>query len=136
MSKDTFVIISAARPQYTPEGNKYRYHQLTHLLREFRLTGHPARGCYQGECEDSRVVPLHWADSLDKVRRIARGLDQESILVIDEGDNARLEFIDGGDVVDIGKWTRVDKSLASSLEAWTEIDGALFTCVTEEVKAA
>jgi len=134
--RDIFAFVSAARPNQTPEGNRYRDHQLTHLLREFGLPSRKALGSYQGEHEDSRLVPLHYAGDLAKVRRIARGLDQESILIVDDGDNARLEFIADGETIDIGKWARVDKSLASSLEAWTQIGSALYACLTEEVKAA
>jgi hypothetical protein len=128
---DAYAIISGYRVGHTPEGNRYRQYVLHRILHDYGVSFFKARGAYDGETEEVCVVPLHYENTLSKVRKIARGLDQETILIINNGHFAALEWLESGDRVEIGKFTRVDATLISTLEAWTLIDGALYTCIEE-----
>lgn len=150
--EDAYVIISGYRVGHTPEGNHYRQRELHHVLKEYGVTFFEAQGAYEGELEESCVIPLHFEDTLDKVRKIAKDFDQETILILkdtqfhyssgksqyDLYSNAWLEWVEGGDRVGLGRFVKVDSNQISSLKAWTLIDGALYTCIdeTEAAEAA
>lgn len=157
---DAYAIISGYRVGHTKEGNRYRQYALHRILKDYGVSFFKAKGAYEGEIEEVCVVPLHFKNTLDKVRKIARGLDQETILVLsvpstapckdsrfnytaekteyDLSSNAVLEWVESGERLDLGKFTRVDATRISTLEAWTLIDGAVYTCIdeTEAAEAA
>lgn len=73
-------------------------------------------GSYKGEIEKSIVCDI---DKLHDVLTLAKAYNQESILVIDESNNAELIYLNGTPNESIGRMVTVTKQEALSNDAWS-----------------
>lgn len=91
--------------------------KLNHLeqLQALPGTNKEVLGCYKGQQEKSIITAL----PLDKVLNIALTYGQESILVLESDDTAKLCMVASGETKKIGKLERVTKDEALKLDAWS-----------------
>lgn len=73
-------------------------------------------GTYKNTQEVSYLVPSVYQD---QVLRLAKEMDQESILEVDGNKNAVLRYIEDGRVERLGRFTKVSEDEALNLDSWT-----------------
>lgn len=85
-------------------------------------------GCYKGVVETSFIEKINNQDEFNNALNYAIRFNQESVLVIDENNNATLISLDNGEKIPAGVWTKVDS--VEGLENYS-IDKNLniFTCL-------
>lgn len=65
--------------------------------------------------------------AVNKVRRLARELEQDSVLLVDNLGRATLDFLNGS-MVQLGRFTEVSKEVAQAEEHYTYISGTYYIC--------
>ena len=84
-------------------------------------------GCYKGNKEVSFMESIQNETELNDALKYAERYKQESVLLIDSQNKARLVFLETGKTVEIGTWTQVQK--IEGLEAYTiDKNGNFFIC--------
>ena len=120
-----FYIISAERFNKSVEDNNARTFGLVKEMLRLGLSFTAVKGVYKGTAEQSFIV-----DSLGMpdgwIMATMRGLNQESILAVDQDNDASLVYADG-DTEYLGKFQRHDGAL-DALEAYTLIAGQAWVC--------
>lgn len=107
----TYYVFSVYRGQDATQD------KLNHLeqLQALSGTNKEVLGCYKGTQELSIVTAL----PLDKVLNIAMHYGQESILVLESDNTAKLLMVSSGETKTIGKLEQVTKDEALRLDSWS-----------------
>lgn len=109
-----FAIISAELSHLGAEVNAERTKELQHALEVRGIGFKPLKGKYKGTTESSFIVEMR-----SVVEDIAASFEQESILVLDPWNNAKLVFTNSEQVENIGKLIKVTSDEALALDAWS-----------------
>ena len=120
-----FYIISAERFNLSVEDNNARTLGLVKDMLRLGLGFTAVKGVYKGTAEQSFIVFTHGMPD-GWITATMRGLDQESILAVDQDNDASLVYADG-DTEYLGKFQRHDGAL-DALEAYTLIAGQAWVC--------
>ena len=91
------------------------------LLYQAGLLFQESTGCYKGTQEQSIVVTIDSPEQLALIKAITRIYKQESILHIDDNNNAALEELDNGKVTPLGTLFATTREKAIEESAWTYI---------------
>ena len=75
--------------------------QLKGMLHALGFNFKQVDGCYKGVKEVSFKVNLDYSWQAKQLRTIAKVFNQESILIVNDG-QCKLEFIDNGEVINLG----------------------------------
>lgn len=118
-------IISAERYNLSKDENKARSLAFLQELLDLGLTFVSVKGVYKGVEEQSFIVNAHGMPT-GWIQRKMRELDQESILVIENDNQATLVYADGA-VVSLGKFQR-HRGSVDGLDAYTKIAGNAWVC--------
>ena len=108
-----FYIVSAPSEELT---------ELANDLDKLEFDFAPCSGSYKGELEESFIVfdsDTSQLDTRELVIDVAKSFGQESILIVDSKQNAKLYYVASGASVIVGKFTAVSDSEALSREAYT-----------------
>ena len=85
-------------------------------------------GCYKGVVETSFIEKINNQDDFNNALNYAIRFNQESVLVIDENNNATLISLDNGEKITAGVWTKVNS--AEGLENYSiDKNENIFTCL-------
>lgn len=84
-------------------------------------------GCYKGIESPSYGLEVMNDNDINEVISLARLYSQESVLIVDTMNNARLLFCDNNKTIDLGKFQAVDN--IEGLDAYTTIDGRHYGCL-------
>jgi hypothetical protein len=76
----------------------------------------PCIGSYNGETEDSYIVPM---SEHGKVMELAREYNQESVLIRYADGECYLYFLDDGSMVELGKLVPVSEGEAKESDSYT-----------------
>lgn len=77
--------------------------------------------------EVSHIALCGSLKDVNKVRRLARELEQDSVLLVDNLGRATLDFLNGS-MVQLGRFTEVSKEVAQAEEHYTYIAGTYYIC--------
>lgn len=80
----------------------------------------PAIGSYKGQISSSWVLTTNDSQTIDKLVRLCRRRNQESIL-IDNGEVCYLFYLKDSREVDLGQIQEISESEAKSQDAWTKV---------------
>lgn len=108
-----FYIVSAPADELT---------ELANDLDRLELDFAPCSGSYKGELEKSFIVfdsDPHRLDTCELVVDVAESFGQESVLIVNAKQNAKLLYVASGASVLVGKFTEVPLADAVNREAWT-----------------
>lgn len=111
---EPFMIFSAERAGLTKVENASRTDLVARLLHNMGIAFVKAEGWYNGVHEHSFVVFTYDGSNIaDKVERIARTYQQESILYVDTHRLAYLLYLDTQRTVELGTWRELKFSEAA-----------------------
>ena len=103
------------------QGNDSSLHTtMKHLLDMHNLNYKEVVGSYQGTLEKSFMVDLD-TKNLDFFKSMGRLFNQDSILFVNDLNQATLIFMDGRESINLGKMKQVTEFEAKSNEAYTFI---------------
>ncbi len=103
-------ILSGEVAGHPVQLNQVRHGELVAVLEDRDRNYTEVRGYYEGRAEESVIVT---GGSLNELLDIADEFDQETILLIEEDNEAQLVSVDTGTMERLGVWTAVDAK-----EAW------------------
>ena len=81
-------------------------------------------GMYKGAHESSFCLSL---TRIELVESIAREFNQESILIVDAHGQAFLKYLSNGNTERLGKFARITRRKAETLDAWSSINGQFYS---------
>ena len=84
-----------------------------------------AEGCYQGEIEQSYVVPANW---LRVIVNMLKTFKQESVLYVDADLFAQLVHLRPQENQHLGEFVQCSANKAHRSEGYTKIGASYFTC--------
>lgn len=118
------IIFSVFRPEFADK-NELNHESTIRALNDLGIKTIDAIGMYKGESEKSIVVTYN-DYNYDQVVSFAKLFNQESILVVNKHNQAKLVFLNEIDnasnlVQFIGDWYNVPKELAESKDAYTYV---------------
>ena len=131
-TKPYYAIISAERTRSQVE-NDSATELLNARLKELGFICHPVFGCYNGQTEKSFLVNLgtdarfHGSNVLT-IMELGRKLRQESVLLIDNEEQAVLKYCETNKTEKLGLFQRVTKEDAVANKAYTHIGDEYFIC--------
>lgn len=121
--KKRIAIISAELSTLTPNENSLRTSSLENALKTKGYIYNEALGSYKGSLEKSFIIDAS-EDIIKDLMGLARFFKQESILVVDELQNAVLMYSNGKNE-SIGQMNQINS--AKGLESWTLVNGLFYT---------
>lgn len=133
MNNLTTVIFSAWRSTNDLIANMEASEKARQELIELNIMNLEGVGSYQEHQaerptqEVSHVALCADLKEVNKVRRLARELNQDSVLLIDSLGRATLDFLNGS-MVQLGRFERVTKETAKAEEHYTYIAGTYYIC--------
>ena len=120
------VILSAFQKNLDIAKNVAHSTDLRAFLDNYDMTYKHAIGVYKGDSETSFVVIVENEEQINKLRTVAfKQYNQESILLQDSNQLARLEFSDGT-TVELGKLVETTSQIAKQKDAYTFVDGKYY----------
>ena len=99
----------------------FLHNEMKFLLGLTRVNFKEVEGSYQGVKEKSFMVELDTEHTLDFFKAMGRWFKQDSILFVNDLNQAVLIFMDNREVVNLGEMKEVSKEVAESSEAFTFI---------------
>ena len=120
------VILSAEKNELTPEVNAVRTATLESVLELRNCSYVTADGVYKNSKEKCFVVMVDSQQDIEDLKSLAfLKFGQESVLVQDSNQIAKLEFRDGKKV-ELGKLKQTNKENAENRDAYTFVDGKYY----------
>jgi hypothetical protein len=125
------VVLSAERPEYTPDENRARTLRLIGELEGRDYAPTLALGIWEGRTEVSLVLGLD-ADRyvqwhIGELSAIAQRYDQDAILYVQWNGTATLiSSADSSTDVDVGVWRKVDRATAFASVGYTLLGGEYY----------
>lgn len=103
------------------------------MIRETNTWPIPCVGSYKGDVNVSymSIVKDRTDCVYQCIKTLAKEFNQESILIVDNVNNAWLHYLEDNSEVYIGKLTEVSKEEALQLESWTKISNRYYTTCIE-----
>lgn len=131
-TKKQFVILSAERSELNHFHNEARTQDMRLKLAMGRL-GKPfnfveAQGVYKGTKEKSFMVEVQDRYDMLWIKRLAEHFKQESILYVNEKNQATLLYLESKKIEKLGIFHKVPKSVADNLEAYTMTNEGYYAC--------
>jgi hypothetical protein len=114
-----FAVLSAERPERTPEENAAHTQQLGNQLKASGLPFQPTSGAYEGTAEPSYAVQTPTDGAKAQVNAFAAQHEQKSVLHVDSDRNAAYQY-DDGHTEQLGKWTSVSPETAQAQPGFTQ----------------
>lgn len=130
----TTVIFSAWRSTNNLIENIEASEKARHALIELDIMNIEGVGSYQEHHaekptqEVSHLALCRGKDDINNVRRMARELEQDSVLLVDNLGRATLDFLNGS-MVQLGRFTKVSKETAQAEEHYTYAAGSYYVCI-------
>lgn len=122
-----YAMISAERPNQTPQENAQRTQLLGQILQASGMRSAPTQGSYQGVPEHSYAVQTPSPAAQQFVNRVAQQFQQDSVMHVDENQNATLHYGDGRQEW-LGSMKQVPADEAGKLPGWTrDASGNFYT---------
>lgn len=122
-----YAMVSAERPDATPQENAQRTQLLGQVLQASGMRSAPTQGSYQGVTEHSYAVQTPSPKASDFVNKVAAQFKQDSVMHVDENQNATMHYGDGRQEW-LGGMKQVPASEAQALPGWTrDTQGNFYT---------
>lgn len=128
-----FAIISAELSNLSKKENEERTREMAeYFKRDGMLTRKmeviEANGVYKGTKEKSFIVKIDSHYDYLWLKSLAKKFDQEAILAVDKRNNAYLQILADNSSMKLGTFHKVPKSVAETLDAYTETEGGYYAC--------
>lgn len=123
-----FVILSAERSELNAFQNMGNTLEMKEALTRRSMEFIEVNGVYKGTKEKSFAVKMNSSGDIHWIKAVARFFKQESVLAVDANKRAVLVFMGDNSGIELGTFHKVPKSVADSLEAYTETEDGFYAC--------
>lgn len=130
MFKNKFTILSAELSTLSESENAKRTELLRQMLADIKVDFLEAKGCYKGSEEVSFIVDTPDIAVFNTVYSFAKKqFNQESVLYVDENQEATLMYSKDFEMEKLGVFGQVNPKRLETLDAYTVIDGTLYAVI-------